>query len=235
ALDYCKINVNNLITTYDRDFLVVLAAAGVTEYLGFVQRDTAGNIRSITNTNINANALKTEGIDLDVRWAMLKSPTLGNFSTHLNGTYITKYDLTLIDGSVQKSVAATLTPDGDKLNAVASGGIIFRWKHQLSFDWKYKAFGLGLTQNFQSGYYDNVRADSETGTDAQHVGAFSTWDLQGSYSGVKKLVLRAGVKNLFNRKPPAALTGGQYFQSGYDPSYYDAHGATGYVSANYTF
>jgi iron complex outermembrane receptor protein len=235
ALDYWKINVNNLITTYDPEFLVDQAAAGVTAYQGFVQRDTAGNIRSITNTNINANALKTEGIDLDVRWAMLKSPTLGNFSTHLNGTYITKYDLTLIDGSVQKSVAATLTPDGDKLNAVASGGIIFRWKHQLSFDWKYKAFGLGLTQNFQSGYYDNVRADSETGTDAQHVGAFSTWDLQGSYSGVKKLVLRAGVKNLFNRKPPAALTGGQYFQSGYDPSYYDAHGATGYVSANYTF
>jgi iron complex outermembrane receptor protein len=105
----------------------------------------------------------------------------------------------------------------------------------LTLDWKYKAFGVGLAQNFQSGYYDNVRADSVTYTDAQHVGAFSTWDLNGSYSGVKNLVLRAGVKNLFNRMPPAAITGGQYFQSGYDPSYYDAHGATGYVSANYRF
>jgi iron complex outermembrane receptor protein len=235
ALDFWKINVNNLITTYDPEFLVDQAAAGVAAYQGFVQRDAAGNISRITNTNINANSLKTQGIDLDVRWAILKSATLGNFSTRLNGTYVSKYDETLIDGSVQHSVAATLTPDGQKLNAVASGGIIFRWKHQLTLDWKYKAFGLGLAQNFQSGYYDNVRADSVSGTDAQHVGAFSTWDLNGSYTGVKKLVLRAGVKNLFNRMPPAAITAGQYFQSGYDPSYYDAHGATGYVSANYSF
>jgi iron complex outermembrane receptor protein len=235
ALDFWKINVNNLITTYDPEFLVDQAAAGVAAYQGFVQRDAAGNISRIVNTNINANSLKTAGVDLDVRWAILKSATLGNFSTRLNGTYVSKYDETLIDGSVQHSVAATLTPSGDKLNAVATGGIIFRWKHQLTLDWKYKEFGLGLAQNFQSGYYDNVRADSATGTDAQRVGAFSTWDLNGSYSGVKNLVVRAGVKNLFNRMPPAAITAGQYFQAGYDPSYYDAHGATGYVSANYRF
>ncbi|HEU4373188.1 MAG TPA: TonB-dependent receptor, partial [Telluria sp.] len=180
AVDFWKINVNNLITTYDPEFLVDQAAAGVAAYEGFVQRDSAGNISRITNTNINANSLKTAGVDLDVRWAILKSATLGNFSTRLNGTYVSKYDETLIDGSVQHSVAATLTPEGDKLNAVATGGVIFRWKHQLTLDWKYKAFGLGLAQNFQSGYYDNVRADSATGTDAQRVGAFSTWDLNGS-------------------------------------------------------
>ena len=235
ALDYWKINVNNLVTTYDSEFLVDQAAAGVPAYQGFVKRDAAGNISSITNTNINANSLKTAGVDVDVRWTIAKSPAFGNFSTRLNGTYVSKYDEALIDGTVQESVGATLTPDGQKLNAVANGGIIFRWKHQLTFDWKYKEFGLGLAQNFQSGYSDNVRADSITGTDAQHVGAFSTWDLQGSYSGVKQLVLRAGVKNLFNRAPPAAITAGQYFQAGYDPSYYDAHGATGYVSATYRF
>lgn len=62
-----------------------------------------------------------------------------------------------------------------------------------------------------------MRADSVTYTDAEHVRAFSTWDLNGSWSGVKNLVLRAGVKNLFNWKPPAAITGGQYFQSGDAP------------------
>ncbi|WLI87872.1 TonB-dependent receptor [Massilia sp. R2A-15] len=235
ALDFWKINVNNLVTTFDPEFLVDQAANGVAAYQPFVQRDANGNIAKIINTNINANSLKTQGIDLDVRYALPKSATFGNFSTRLNGTYVTKFDETLIDGTVQKSVAATLTPDGQKLNAVANGGIIFRWKHQLSFDWKYKAYGLNLTQNFQSGYYDNARADSATGTDAQHVGAFSTWDLQGTFTGFKQLVVRGGVKNLFNRQPPAALTAGQYFQSGYDPSYYDAHGATGYLSATYKF
>jgi iron complex outermembrane receptor protein len=235
AVDYWKINVNNLVTTFDPEFLVDQAAAGIAAYGAFVQRDAAGNITQIRNTNINANSLKTDGVDLDVRWAIAKSATLGAFNAHLNGTYVNKYDETLLDGSVQHSVAATIDPNGQKLNAVAAGGIIFRWKHQLTLDWKYKAFGLDLTQNYQSGYYDNARADSATGTDAQHIGAFSTWDLQGSYSGVKNLVVRAGVKNLFNREPPQAITAGQYFQAGYDPSYYDAHGATGYLSATYKF
>jgi iron complex outermembrane receptor protein len=118
---------------------------------------------------------------------------------------------------------------------VANGGVIFRWKHQWSMDWKYQKWGVNLTQNFQSGYWDAARADSATGTDAVHVGAFSTWDAQASYSGFKNLQIRAGVKNLFNRKPPEAITLGNYFQGGYDPSYYDAHGATSYISATYKF
>jgi iron complex outermembrane receptor protein len=127
--------------------------------------------------------------------------------------------------------------NGSNLNAVSAGGILFKWKHQLSFDWKYKEYGLGLTQNYQSGYQDGVRADCAVCdvTDTQHIGSFQTWDLQGSYTGIKGLTLRGGIKNLTNKKPPEAITLGQYFQSGYDPSYYDAHGMTGYVSATYKF
>lgn len=70
---------------------------------------------------------------------------------------------------------------------------------------------------------------------AQHVGAFSTWDIQGSYAGIKNLTLTAGIKNLFNRKPTDVITAGSYFQAGYDPTWYDVHGQTGYLSANYKF
>jgi iron complex outermembrane receptor protein len=130
---------------------------------------------------------------------------------------------------VQRSVAATIDKDGNVLSAVSNGGIIFRWRDQLTLDWKYKKVGLSLTNNFQSGYWDAYRADAEEPV-AQHVGAFSTWDLQGTYSGIKNLTLTAGVKNLFNRKPTEVITGGSYFQTGYDPTWYDPHGQTGYVS-----
>lgn len=43
------------------------------------------------------------------------------------------------------------------------------------------------------------------------------------------------MKNLFNRKPPEVITAGSYFQTGYDPSYFDPHGQTLYVGANYKF
>jgi iron complex outermembrane receptor protein len=236
AVDWWKINVNNLVTTLAPSFVLNQAYAGNPAYTGLVSRDSQGNITSIVGTNLNAGGVKTQGIDLDLRWALLKSPTYGNFNLRLNGTYTSKYDMTLPDGTVQKSVAATIDNEGNVLNAV-SQGIIFRWRDQLTLDWKYKKVGLSLTNNFQSGYYDAYRADTpdDGPYTAQHVGAFSTWDLQGSYSGIRNLVLTAGVKNLFNRKPTEVITAGYYFQTGYDPTWYDPHGQTAYVNASYQF
>jgi iron complex outermembrane receptor protein len=237
AVDFWKINVNNLVTTVAPQFTVAQAAAGNPAYTAQVTRDAGGFISSIVGTNINAGSVKTQGIDIDARYAFLKSPTYGNFGLRLNGTYTSKYDLTLPDGTVQKSVAATIDNQGNVLSA-ATAGIIFRWKDQLSLDWKRKEWSASLINNFQSGYYDNARADTdwENGPyTAQHVGAFSTWDIQGSYAGIKHLTLTAGIKNLFNRKPTDVITAGSYFQAGYDPTWYDVHGQTGYLSANYKF
>ena len=131
----------------------------------------------------------------------------------------------------------TVDANGNPLNAVSGGGILFRWKHQLNFDWSKDAYGATLTQNFQTGYYDNWPCNEGFSSVCApaHVGSLSTWDLQGSYAGVKNLTLRVGVKNLFNKLPPEALTLGQYFQAGYDPSYYDAHGRNLYVTGVYKF
>jgi iron complex outermembrane receptor protein len=239
AVDYWKINVNNLVTSLAPQFVVGQAAAGNAQYTGLVARDALNNITSIVGTNINAGGVKTAGIDVDARWAILKSPTYGNFNLRLNGTYTTKYDLTLPDGTVQQSVARTVDGGGNLLNAVSNSGagVVMRWRDQLTLDWKFQKWGASLTNNFQSGYYDNVRADtpSEGPFIAQRVGAFSTWDAQASYAGFRNLTLTAGVKNLFNRKPTDVITGGSYFQTGYDPSWYDPHGQTAYVSANYKF
>jgi iron complex outermembrane receptor protein len=237
AVDFWKINVNNLVTTLAPQATVAQAALGNPAYTGLVTRDVGGQITSIVGTNINAGGVKTQGIDLDARYAFFKSPTYGNFNLRLNGTYTSKYDLTLPDGTVQRSVASTIDSQGNVLSAVTAG-IIFRWKDQLSLDWKRNDWSASLINNFQSGYYDNARADTDYDNGpiiAQHVGAFSTWDIQGSYSGIKNLTLTAGVRNLFNRKPTDVITAGSYFQAGYDPTWYDVHGQTGYLSANYKF
>lgn len=233
AVDYWNIKVDNLVTAVAPDFTVAQAAAGNPAYTGLVTRDSAGNITSITGTAINAGGVKTSGVDIDARYAFLRSPTYGNFALRLNGTYTSKYDLTLPDGTVQRSVAASIDANGNALTAVSTG-IIFRWRDQLSLDWKRQDWGVSLINNFQNGYWDAARADADTPV-AQHVGAFSTWDIQATWGGIPHLTLTAGVKNLFNRKPPEVITNGSYFQGGYDPSYFDPHGQTGYVSANYKF
>jgi iron complex outermembrane receptor protein len=234
SIDYWKINVKNLIQPLNAQYTVDQAYIGNPAYTGLVQRDASGNITSISSLNSNQGSLKTSGIDLDLKWQIAKTENFGTFSTHLNGTYTSKYDETLADGTVQHSVAATDGPDGQPLNAVANGGIIFRWKDQLDLNWKYKTVTVDLFNNYQSGYYDASRADAATVAPV-HVGGFSTWDSQLSYSGVKNLVVRVGLKNMFNRLPPDVITLGNYFQTGYDPTYYDAHGQTAYVNATYKF
>ena len=175
----------------------------------------------------------TSGIDVDVNWK--SQPTSwGVFGADLNGTWTDRYDETLPDGTVQASVGKTTDAEGNQLNAVAAGGIIFKWRHSLTGTWKYGAYSLALTQNYQSGYKDAPRADAEDAT-PQKVKAFQTFDLQGAYTGVKGLTFRLGVKNLTNHQPPQITGLGQYFQIGYDPSYYDPHGRFVYSSATYKF
>ena len=52
---------------------------------------------------------------------------------------------------------------------------------------------------------------------------------------LKNLRLALGMKNVFDRDPPVAITSGSYFQTGYDPTYYDARGRFVYMTANYKF
>ncbi len=234
TIDYFHVKVDQLVTTLDPEFIVDQAAAGNSQYASLVTRDADNNITKITSTNLNVGSVMTSGVDVDVDWKSDKS-SWGQFGVNLSGTYTAKFDETLPDGTVQHSVGKTITSDGSAINAVSAGGILFKWRHTLSGSWTYGPTTLVLTQNYQSSYDDAARADSETGTDAQHVKAFETYDLQGAYTGFKGVALRLGVKNLTNRQPPQSIGLGQYFQVGYDPSYYDPHGRFVYGSASYKF
>ena len=234
SLDYFDIKVNNLVTTLSPQFIVDQAALGNPAYTGLVSRDPLGNIIQITSTNINAGSLSTAGFDGDVKWRIAKTERYGTFNFNLNSTYLTKYSETLPDGTVQPSIGATVDANGNPLNAVSAGGIIFRWRHELALDWAYGPYGVTLNQHFQSGYDDNIPCCTPQ-TTPLHIGSFSTWDLQTRYQGVKNMMLRLGVKNIGNRQPPGTVTLGTYFQTGYDPTYYDPHGRFIYLTGTYKF
>lgn len=234
TIDFFHINVDHEVTTLDPEFIVKQAFQGNATYTPLVTRDSAGNITKIVSTNLNAGGVVTSGVDIDVNWKSAATAA-GVFGVNLNGTWTHKYAETLPDGTVQESVGNTITPDGSALNAVAAGGIILKWRHSLEGNWTYGAYRLALTQNYQSSYNDAARADSQTGTDAVHIKAFETFDIQGAYAGIKGVTLRLGVKNFTNRLPPQTIMLGQYFQNGYDSSYYDPHGRFVYGSASYKF
>ena len=248
SVDYYHVRVDHAIIPLDAQTVVNLAAAGNPVYTPLVSRDSSGNITNIVTSNVNSGGVLTAGVDIDVKWNGLRT-AVGQFNAELAGTWIQKYDLTTIDGTVQHSVGRTTDPSDSAINAITNGGLIFRWKHALTVNWNYAAYGLALTQNYQSSYRDAPPAIDDcdpsdyTPPDAppavcatgRKVTSFSTYDLQGEYSGWKNLSLRLGLKNIFNRQPPAVTTNGTYFQTGYDPTYYDPHGRFVYGSATYKF
>ena len=248
SADYYHVRVDHAIIGLDAQTVVNLAAAGNPVYAPLVSRDSSGNITNIVTSNVNSGGVVTAGVDVDVKWTGLRTP-VGQFGAELAGTWIQKYDLTTIDGTVQHSVGRTTDPSDSAINAVTNGGMIFRWKHAVTVNWTYAAYGLALTQNYQSSYRDAPPAIDDcdptdyTAPDAppavcstgRRVSSFATYDLQGEYSGVKNLSFRLGLKNVFNRQPPTVTTNGTYFQTGYDPTYYDPHGRFVYGSATYKF
>jgi iron complex outermembrane receptor protein len=248
SVDYYHVRVDHAIISLDAETVVNLAAAGNPVYTPLVSRDSSDNITNIVTSNVNSGGVVTSGVDVDVKWSGLPT-SVGQFGAELAGTWIQKYDLTTIDGTVQHSVGRTTDTSDSAINAITNGGLIFRWKHALTVNWKYAAYGLALTQNYQSSYKDAPPAIDDcdpsdyTAPDAppavcstgRRVTSFATYDLQGEYSGSKSLTFRLGLRNVFNRQPPVVTTNGTYFQTGYDPTYYDPHGRFVYGSATYRF
>ena len=181
-----------------------------------------GPITQITQTNINLGEVRIEGVDLEMH--LRSQPTaVGRFNFDVSGTYFIKYDTQNTDGSFTGGVSTVY--------GQAVTGVIPRWKHYATLSWLYGPWNVGLSNLFQTDYID--MAEDNDGN-LRRVSSMSLWDLQGTYSGFKNLRLTLGVKNLWDTNPP--VTNQQYtFQSGYDPSYYDARARFIYGSVNWKF
>jgi iron complex outermembrane receptor protein len=80
--------------------------------------------------------------------------------------------------------------------------------------------------HYKSGYVDQDGVSL--------VGAYSTWDLYGTWMPTKSITLTAGVKNLFDTAPPKSGQAAT-FQVGYDPRFADSLLRAYYVRAQYKF
>ncbi|MGH8799483.1 MAG: TonB-dependent receptor plug domain-containing protein [Casimicrobiaceae bacterium] len=179
-------------------------------------------ITAINQTFVNLGRTKIQGYDVDVRWA---SPVTraGRFKIAVTGEYYSKYDTQQPDGSFAGFVS-------NAFQAVNTG-ITPRWKSYGALTWDYGPWSAALANTYQSEYVD---VNPDVNGNLRHVGSMSLWDVQASYKGFRNLTLTLGAKNVFDTNPPftnSNLT----FQSGYDPSYYDARARVIYGSIEYTF
>jgi iron complex outermembrane receptor protein len=182
-----------------------------------------GPIVLVDMTNQNFGDLRTSGFDVSFNWRGPATP-FGRFTLAANGTYVSTYEIAVGDQTFRFAGSN----DGPY--------VIPRWRHYASAYWNLGPWSATLAQSFQNGYDEvDLRFDcGEDGCVRRRVGAYSAWDIQVQYAGLRNTTLAVGVKNLFDRDPPFthwSPTGG----IGYDPSYADPRGRSFYARIAYAF
>ena len=168
--------------------------------------------------NDNLGGVNTNGIDIAANYRLRTG--LGNWTFRAQETYVAKYEY-----QNQKD-----GPWIQNVGVYSGTGPIFRNQWTLSANWTMGAWAAGLVNHYKSGYLDENIGQ----TPILQVGAWSTWDLYGSWSPTKSVTLSAGVRNLLDKKPPASAQGAT-FQVGYDPRVTDPLLRMFYVRGTYRF
>ena len=187
-----------------------------------------GPIINIDQTNLNTGETRLAGFDLDFKWR-IPAGDVGKFTVGFNGTYFSKYDTQNPDG--------TFTPNVANLSNATTGGVIPRVKTYQFVTWSRGPWDVTVAMNWQSKYTDipgSLEDPADPAFVPRKVGAYETFDMQSSYSGLKNLRLTFGMKNILNRDPPYTNQGFS-FQSGYDPQYGDPRGRFLYGRLTYAF
>jgi iron complex outermembrane recepter protein len=181
-----------------------------------------GPITSIDQRFINLGEVKIRGFDVDAR-AVLPPTAFGRFVLSLNGTYYITYDQQQPDGSFAGFVSNAF--------GSATSGITPRYKQYATVNWSYGPWSATLGNTYVTSYID---AGTDGNDEIRRVGSLSLWDLYGSYTGLKNWKFVLGAKNIWDTNPPFTNQR-TTFQSGYDPTQYDARSRFIYGSITYTF
>ncbi len=191
-------------------------------------------VRLLQPRNLGSNIIS--GLDLDA--SVRRGSSWGVVDSQLRVS-------TLLRDTARDSAGQ---PWFDAIGDGRDGAPSIRWRAHWRNSISRAGWTHSLTARYQSGYLDTpitlqvLDAQGQpTGSDVswrQHVAGTLRWDWQTQWQATPQLQLTAGIVNVFNRKPPAALatTGAlKAYIVGYDERFYDALGRMWSLQARLSF
>lgn len=116
-----------------------------------------------------------------------------------------------------------------------------RWKHTLNFGWNRGNWTHNLSQLYRDEYMDEPPVSVANGTYVpadwqQKVDSYTTYNYSVSWTGIPKLKVGFGIKNLFDKDPPFTAHQND-FASGaaWEPRIADPRGRAYTLMLEYTF
>jgi iron complex outermembrane receptor protein len=225
SIDYYNIEKKNVIATADVGAALDAYYNGTPLPFGITQviadRPDAANPTALARPAevigeyINANSLKTTGVDVDIQ-AHFDFSNDWHYIAELSGTQIFNWALTLPDGTRQQFVgthgpyalssgAGTPRTRGSFANTVI-------WNKLTGTLTMYYTSGLANYAQDQSGF----ECLSSIPTSCR-IGSFTYFDLTGSYEINDHISITGSVENLFDRKAP--IDPANYAANNYNPTY----------------
>ena len=219
-----------------------IQALGVTGANGFIAnyalfkdrffRNANGDIVVIDTRWINAGETKTKGLEFSLR---------GN--GNMEGAKISAgLDISYLLGKKSRLVTGQPFGQSEVGRFTRSDDLGLRWKHTAFVTYARGDWSGTLTQVYRSGYIGYVPPGVGNGSVSPtlwnpEVDPYWLHHATVSYSGIKNLVLTAGIKNLFDTKPPFANSYDTNTGSGssWEPRVADPRLRSFLLQAEYTF
>jgi iron complex outermembrane receptor protein len=222
SVDYWNIAVDNTIGTITIPQLLANIAA-------FPDRITRTNgiITQVDLRTGNFGSRRTEGIDVAFRGAI--DGFGGIFTAGLDGTYLLEKREKLLPSLPYSQLIGVFTFTGD---------LGLRWKHNAFINWRNDDWNFTLTQIFRNGYRNFALPASATRPDYNpRVSNYITYNISIGFTGIPHVRLAAGVRNLFDRDPPFAITYDSNTGAGssWEPRVADPRGRSYTLSAELKF
>lgn len=203
SIDYFNISIRDVITTLGAQNIVNRCDAGNTTLCGYIDRNAAGTIQSITSAQLNLSQMKTDGIDGEVAYTIpVDARTNGRVNLRLVGTWVNSF--TVDDGVTKVEYVGTqgyaLTEGTPRVRANGTVG--------YSSD---TFSGLVRARFISAGYWDRTR----TTLTNNRIPAYTYVDLQLSQKvpmgDGRNFELYGSVSNLFDKDPPLYSTFTPYY------------------------
>lgn len=197
SVDWWMINVDNTIQLLTLRQLIDNAALFPERFI----RDTSGNITDIDQRWINAGARRTQGLEISFRGAV--DAFGGDLSFGMDGTRLLK----------KREKLTPTSPYGPSQIGVFSfaGDLGLKWKHNAFVNWKNDVWSVSLSQIWRSGYQNQALPGIAAGTVTrpnfnERVKPYIIYNLAVGMKVNERFNLNLGVRNLFDKDPPFAIT-----------------------------
>ena len=194
-------------------------------------RGAGGVLEAIERTWVNSGSTRTQGIDVAgrARFDVAK----GDLTIGMDGTYLLQ----------KKEKVVPTAPFADRIGVFTfAGDLGLRWKHNAFINWSNEDFMVSLSQIFRSGYDNQQLPGVASGAinppnDVERVRDYVTYNFSLAYTGIEGFRINFGVKNLFDRDPPFAITYDSNLGSGssWEPRVADPRGRAYTVSVDTKF